>query len=192
MEPGPHTGNCADPKSACKQKNDSPRVVETRVSAGPCQPANACQIHDVVDGHFLGSSAAGVSILHSRSASPLCGRLRTLQSCSSINTRPRICGRDKKAETSFPPGGRYRGSPFAQAKNLPIPSSIAKMGPEPQEMAFPRISPFPSCHRLEPSQAKRQGNSETKQKKRAEERKLSEARTLRLCPLARMLLAWGA
>jgi hypothetical protein len=43
MEPGPHTGNCAGPKICMQAKNDSPRVVDTRVSAGPCLPANACQ-----------------------------------------------------------------------------------------------------------------------------------------------------
>jgi hypothetical protein len=75
-----------------------------------------------------------------------------------------------------------------------FPHQLPRWVQNPKNWLFPAFLHPPSCHRLEPSQAKRQGNSnsEPKQKKRAEERKLSEARTLRLCPLARMLLAWGA
>jgi hypothetical protein len=75
-----------------------------------------------------------------------CGRVHQ-------STRGGICGRDKKAETSFS-AGRYRGSPFAQAKNLPIPSAIAKMGPEPQGRSSPHFSiPLMSSARAIASQA---------------------------------------
>jgi hypothetical protein len=73
----------------------------------------------------------------------------------------------RRRKQASPPGGRYRGSPFAQAKNLPIPSSIAKMGPEPQELAFPRISPSPflSSARAIASQATGQQQQRTETEK---------------------------
>lgn len=188
MEPGP-TPETARIRTCMHAKNDSPRVVDPRVSAGPCLTANAWRIHrihDVVDGDLLGSSAArGVSIL------PFPLGISALRATSdiavvSINQHATVYESViRKAEKSFP-GGRYHGSPVRPGKEFANSLINCQDGARTPRPAFPRISPFPSCHRLEPSQAKRQGQWRNETKNIRGRKEVGRARrTRRLCESAR-------